>query len=490
MRNTPGTTSVTSSDAGSCSCLGGRARGWVSVMPAGYRPPRERPDRPVPIRCTRAARTSTQGRLASATAPHASTTSSSSRRPTACSPTGRPSVAHTDRDADAGHARDVERRRVRHRTHPADLLPADLERRRTLGDERGGGRGRCEQQVDLVEHRTDRREQLEAAAQRTHELFRVDAVDRLQPGPRDRSDVVPATARRVEVVGGGVERGDQSPRAARAAAAARRRRRARCPASAHNASAASYASFSTSGSQTAKPSVDDHAARLPRSCATASPETIASSYERTGPRQRHRVAVRRARDRVDVTRRVAHRPAHRARHRRERAVEVARVADASEARLEAEQVRCTTTGCGSSRRRRSRCRSASSPTATAAADPPDEPPGRALRVPRVARRAVQIGAGPVGRTELGRRREPDEHRARGLQPGGLGVVVRADGVAVQQRPVRVGPTRDLRRAPSRPSARRPTTPGSSPRATAAASTAAAGRARLRDRDSRTRSARD
>src|SRR5471032_2572334 len=33
MRKTPGATSVTSSDAGSCSCLGGRARGWISVMP-------------------------------------------------------------------------------------------------------------------------------------------------------------------------------------------------------------------------------------------------------------------------------------------------------------------------------------------------------------------------------------------------------------------------------------------------------------------------
>src|SRR5436190_23610715 len=31
MRSTPGTTSVTSVDAGSCSCRGLRARGWVSV---------------------------------------------------------------------------------------------------------------------------------------------------------------------------------------------------------------------------------------------------------------------------------------------------------------------------------------------------------------------------------------------------------------------------------------------------------------------------
>ena len=42
--------------------------------------------------------------------------------------------------------------------------------------------------------------------------------------------------------------------------------------------------------------------------------------------------------------------------------------------------------------------------------------GRALGVPRVAGHAVQVRAGPVRRAELGRRREPDEHRARAAQP--------------------------------------------------------------------------
>src|SRR5690242_15529937 len=40
MRSTPGATSVTSGDAGSCSCLGGRvARGCVSVTSGAYRTP-------------------------------------------------------------------------------------------------------------------------------------------------------------------------------------------------------------------------------------------------------------------------------------------------------------------------------------------------------------------------------------------------------------------------------------------------------------------
>ncbi len=54
------------------------------------------------------------------------------------------------------------------------------------------------------------------------------------------------------------------------------------PASAQSASACSRASFSTSGSHTAKPNVDDHAARFPCSCAAALPDTTACSYERAG----------------------------------------------------------------------------------------------------------------------------------------------------------------------------------------------------------------
>ena len=68
--------------------------------------------------------------------------------------------------------------------------------------------------------------------------------------------------------------------------------------------------------------------------------------------------------------------------------------------------------------------------------------GSALGIPRIAGHAVQVRARPVGRAELGRRREPDEHRARGLEPRGFGVVARPDGIVVQQRAVRVGPTLD------------------------------------------------
>ena len=95
MRSTPGATSVTSSDAGSCSCRGGRARGWVSVMAAGYPAPSETVSSvQLPVQLYASGASFGHGRLASATAPHARTTSSSSRRPTTCRPTGRPSDAH------------------------------------------------------------------------------------------------------------------------------------------------------------------------------------------------------------------------------------------------------------------------------------------------------------------------------------------------------------------------------------------------------------
>ena len=114
--------------------------------------------------------------------------------------------------------------------------------------------------------------------------------------------------------------------------------------------------------------------------------------------------------------------------------------------------------------------------------------GRALGVPRVAGDAVQIRAGPVGRTELGRRREPDEHRARGAQPRRLGAVVVGDLVAVQHRRVRVGPALDRDELLH---AHRHAGPG--PRVFAARDRGVdlgrASRARRRRRGSRTRSAR-
>ena len=55
------------------------------------------------------------------------------------------------------------------------------------------------------------------------------------------------------------------------------------PASAHSASAASSARFSTSGSPTAQPRCADHAPRVPRSRPAAPPDTPAASSARPGP---------------------------------------------------------------------------------------------------------------------------------------------------------------------------------------------------------------
>ena len=150
----------------------------------------------------------------------------------------------------------------------------------------------------------------------------------------------------------------------------------------------------------------------------------------------------RARDRVDVARRVAHRAAHRPGHRREPAVEVAGVADAAEAHLEPEQARCTRTGCGSTRRRRCRCRSASSPTATAAAEPPDEPPGvrsgfHGLRVVPCRYVRVQLVEPNSGEVVSPTSTAPAACR----RAASVAVVV-GDRVLVEQRRVRVGPALD------------------------------------------------
>ena len=112
-------------------------------------------------------------------------------------------------------------------------------------------------------------------------------------------------AARLEVVGGRrrCSRGCSTP--ARAAGGGSRRRRARCRRRRTSASAASCARFSTSGSHTAKPSVDDHAARSPRRRSTAAPDTqrclvraaaSAATWDRcrSGPRSRRRSGPRRA----------------------------------------------------------------------------------------------------------------------------------------------------------------------------------------------------
>ena len=229
-----------------------------------------------------------------------------------------------------------------------------------------------------------------------------------------------------------------------------------------SASAASCASFSTSGSHTAKPSVDDHATRLPRSCATARrPDTIASSYERAGFGNDVGSIVGRARDRVDVARRVAHRPAHRARHRRERRCRTRRASPTRpKLDLEAEQAACTTDGMRIEpppslpvqigiMPDRDRGRRAARRTAR-----------RALGVPRVAGDAVQVRARPVRSTRTRATVvSPTKHRARGAQPRGLGAVVRrrCRPRTPSTRACRASPR--PRRAPSRPSARRPTVRG-------------------------------
>ena len=56
---------------------------------------------------------------------------------------------------------------------PPTRLARDLERRRPFGHERGRRGRRREQQVDLVEHRADRGEQLVAPPQRAQQLRRT-----------------------------------------------------------------------------------------------------------------------------------------------------------------------------------------------------------------------------------------------------------------------------------------------------------------------------
>src|SRR5205085_5355842 len=61
-----------------------------------------------------------------------------------------------DGNRDCGHTGNVERRGERNRPHPADAFARNLQRRRTFGPERGDCDGRCEKNVDVVEHAPDR----------------------------------------------------------------------------------------------------------------------------------------------------------------------------------------------------------------------------------------------------------------------------------------------------------------------------------------------
>src|SRR5262245_65584664 len=118
MRKTPVETSTTSSDAGSCSDFGLRARGSVSVTSRGYRflGIRHRGElgpRAVGLR----ERTAREHELLVVAAGDDLETD-------------RETVGRAARgDAHRGHPRDVERCGERHRAHPADRLARDLERR-------------------------------------------------------------------------------------------------------------------------------------------------------------------------------------------------------------------------------------------------------------------------------------------------------------------------------------------------------------------------
>ena len=233
------------------------------------------------------------------------------------------------------------------------------------------------------------------------------------------------TARRFAVVARHLERSRGCPTRADGFGSCTSTSTSSSPASATSASAASCASFSTSGSHTAKPSVDDHADALARATRRPRRPTARVLVRARRTRQRRRVDDGRTRDRVDVARRVAHRAAHRAGHRHQRVVE-----------RPASPTRPNETLNPNSPEYDDGMR----------IDPPPSLPvqigimpdgdrgrrtarrtaGRALGVPRVAGDAVQVRAGPVRRAELGRRREPDEHRARAPQPRRFGAVARRD----------------------------------------------------------------
>ena len=197
MRSTPGATSVTSSDAGSCSCRGGRVALRLRVGHArqGIQPPEHRRDRtgvscePLPTAQPRARRSVRRFGASSTGVRHGGELGPGAVR---LRRSRRTRGRALPRD---GGRRPAARPACRRRSIPAGMLtagmpemlngavngtepmpptrwPADLERRRPFGHERGRGGGRREDQVDLVEDVGDRAQHLPAPLQRTQRAGR------------------------------------------------------------------------------------------------------------------------------------------------------------------------------------------------------------------------------------------------------------------------------------------------------------------------------
>ena len=81
------------------------------------------------------------------------------------------------------------------------------------------------------------------------------------------------------------------------------------------------------------------------------------------------------------------------------------------------------------------CAIGTSPAATAAAEPPEEPPGRTVQVPRVAGRRRSSSSVTRPQAQLGHPGHADDDRAGAAQPAYHLVVVLGDGRAGRRRAV-------------------------------------------------------
>jgi hypothetical protein len=170
---------------------------------------------------------------------------------------------------------------------------------------------------------------------------------------------------------------------------------------------------------------------------------VEAGFPPVDPRQAQRITRIVPVGDVAPARRIPHRPRHAPDHGRETAVGDARAAgDAAVGALEAEQpgeaggdadraaaVPARGDGDEAARHRRRR---ATGRTARGAG-----------QVPRVARDAVQLGAGAVDAAELARRREAHQHGAGVTRPGDVRGRVRRHVVGERHRRLGVGPAGDL-----------------------------------------------
>ena len=185
---------------------------------------------------------------------------------------------------------------------------------------------------------------------------------------------------------------------------------------ASSAATASRTRASTPGSMPATKYSFGRPRRLPRSERGGLVVAVAASVQqlvRDGLRRRRRVALVAAGDRVEQRRRVAH-----VARERPDLVERAREGDDPVAahpavrRLEPDDPASARPAGGWSRRCPSRCDSGAWYAATAAAEPPLLPPGHAIEVPRVGRRAVAPMLGRRAHRELVHVRLAEDDRAR------------------------------------------------------------------------------